>query len=152
MQHLPCVFVINMIKSSFAVLFKVNNMITRAYDYQITQGLRVSCLTPLSGNDISMVTVTVWKYSKALCSACASLAREPSGAQALEHNELLKQADKDLLWAYESASAQAIVTQDTGDSFRSAVSEFITYRVKRASWSLCIHWSSLIDSSLLCCL
>lgn len=91
-----------------------------------------------------MATVTVWKYSKALCSACASLAREPSGAQALEHNELLKQADKDLLWAYESASDQAIVTQDTGDSFRSAVFEFITYSVKSKLVSLhsleLAHW------------
>lgn len=44
-----------------------------------------------------MATVTVWKYSEALCSACASPACEPSGAQALQHNELLKWADKDLL-------------------------------------------------------
>jgi len=37
-----------------------------------------------------MATVTAWKYSKALCSTCASLACEPSGAQAHEHNGLLK--------------------------------------------------------------
>lgn len=63
----------------------------------ITKSLWVTCPAQLSENHISKATVTVWKYSEALCSTCASLAHEPSGAQALEHNELLKQEDKDLL-------------------------------------------------------
>ncbi len=135
-----------MIKSSFAVLFKINNLIHQSIWLSNHTGSRVR----LHYQEI-ISPWRLWRFGNTarLCVLHVPLwLVNPLEHQALEHNELLKQADKDLLWTYESASAQAIM-QDTGDSFRSAVSEFITTEWReqaRLSHSL---ESSLIDSSLL---